>query len=117
MRRVWYAIIALVLVALAVPYFVPLISERIVICPPNSNCPIYYSQDEWAVSVTYHVLGVGGRLGEGHYQIAYLPGWTCRQAPSGATATVTLTNGTWTTTRVVSSMPGIECTANVIAVT
>ncbi len=107
-RRV--AIIVIVALFIGVLSLVPTMSERITLCPPLGGCPYVPNQSGSMASATYYLLGVGGRIVAGHYQVAYLPGWACHQTSSEVT--VSFANGTIR----VKSVPGTECSENVITV-
>jgi hypothetical protein len=114
MRRTVYGLVAVLAVTFALVSLLPVVSEVVSSCPPGGSCPYFSTQPRSPVSLTYSIFGVGGRVVGGHYQLAYLPGWTCSQTSSEVT--VTSTDGTMTTTSVTSA-PGTTCTQNVVTIT
>jgi hypothetical protein len=82
MKRLRVAII-LVVVAIPFVFLVPIVPSSVNQCPPGFFCPPEAFINASHVSISYYVVGVGGRLLGTTYQILFWPGWFCNYHSNG----------------------------------
>jgi len=77
MRRRYAAIGLAIMAVVAFFFLVPVVPANLNLCPPNAFCPVGSTNFPATVSVSYYVIGVGGRVLGTTYQILFWPGWVC----------------------------------------
>ena len=86
MRRRTKAAIILVFVFALFVFLVPIVPVPLNLCVPHANCLPIQVRDPATVSISFYILGVGGRIltpsssGENTFQILFWPGWVCNRA-------------------------------------